>query len=185
MKFSFDFKKFLSVLLALSLIVALLCSTACSVTDNSDNGKDNDEESTTQGTTPEIPDEQDGKNGSEGRNEFIEGIGGVSETFTGTVSDESYASAEEAAAAFVAEEVAGESAVEIVNATSSGELSSGEIAELDLPASVKEGMTGVEKLEVEYSLTEDASLYANGIVELGDTLNKTTKTANSLCNRHC
>ncbi len=180
MKFSFNVKKFLSVLLVLSLIVALLCSTSCGLIDRFVDD-DNDEESTTQenttqaDTTQEVPEEQDGKNGSEGRNEFIEGIGGVSETYTGTVSNQSYSSAQDAAEAFVAEEIAGESNVEIVNATSSGELSSQEITALNLPTSVQDGMIGVEKLEVEYSLSGEESLYANGIVELGDKLNKTTK----------
>ncbi|MBE6584039.1 MAG: hypothetical protein E7649_03525 [Ruminococcaceae bacterium] len=166
MKSSFDFRRFLSVLVALLLVVTLVCATGCSLFEKSkDRDKDDDEK-------------EDKADEDEGDADFIDGIGGVSETYKGSVSNESYNSAEDAAMAFVEVEVAGDSYVSSINVTSEGELSNKEIEKLDLPQDVQEGMVSVEKLEVEYSL-EDESLCANGIVELSadktDKLDKTKK----------
>ncbi len=91
------------------------------------------------------------------RNEFTKRLGGVSETFEGTISDESYGSAEEAVSAYISNEVAGNSSVTDVNATSMGELNESAIKELILPKDFQEGITSVEEFSVAYSLSEEAS----------------------------
>lgn len=98
---------------------------------------------------------------------FINTIGGVSETYTGAVSQESYNTAVKAAEAFVEEEVVGDVDCEITNVASKGALSETEVTKLNLPSEISNGMLGVEKLEVEY-VKEDASYYYTA-----DTLNKT------------
>lgn len=89
--------------------------------------------------------------------EFAKELGGVSETFKGAVSEESYETSNKAAEAFVLEEVVGEEEAEIVEVTSKGELSSEEINKLNVSSEILEGSLGVEKLEVTYSLEEESS----------------------------
>lgn len=89
--------------------------------------------------------------------EFAKELGGVSETFKGAVSEESYETSNKAAEAFVLEEVVGEEEAEIVEVASKGELSSDEINKLNVSSEILEGSLGVEKLEVTYSLEEESS----------------------------
>ena len=103
----------------------------------------------------EEPDPQLEK-GAEGRDEFIAELGGVSETYVGSVSEESYETAKDAANAYVSNEVAGDSNVTNVSADSKGQLSSSEIDELNLPADLKTGLTSIEKFEVSYTLSDSA-----------------------------
>ncbi len=92
--------------------------------------------------------------------DFIDNIGGVSETFEGTVSTESYSSAKNAAEAFVVKEVAGEDGATIMSSESKGELSKSEIEALKLPDEYKD-CDLVEKLEVTYKVkTDTASAYS-------------------------
>ena len=135
------FRKSLSMIIALMMIVAVMLSaTACG--GGGGNGGDPDDK------------------GSAGRNDFIESLGGVSDTFAGAVSDEGYETAEEAAVAFVSEEVAGESEVTVVNAVSKGEVSASSI---NIPEEYTEGIVSVEEYEVEYSLNEGVSFMAEGV----------------------
>lgn len=87
-----------------------------------------------------------------GREDFIASLGGVSETFKGSVSTVEYDTAEEAASAFVVEEVIGEKEANIVSAESKGELDSAAITALNIPEEYSEGILAVEKYEVEYSV---------------------------------
>lgn len=87
-----------------------------------------------------------------GREDFIASLGGVSETFKGSVSAVEYDTAEEAASAFVVEEVIGEKEANIVSAESKGELDSAAITALNIPEEYSEGILAVEKYEVEYSV---------------------------------
>lgn len=103
---------------------------------------------------------------------FIDSIGGVSETYTGAVSQETYETAEIAAQAFVEEEVIGEANCDIEKVESKGTLSDAEIAELKLTDDITSGMTGVEKLEVAY-VEEDSNISYTSSAP--DTLNKTKK----------
>lgn len=107
-----------------------------------------------------------GKSESQLHEDFINEIGGVSETYVGAVSETSYATAQEAATAYVAEEIVGSADATVINAESKGELTSEQVTALQLPADIQEGMQSVEKLEVEYSVAENSYM---------DTLN-TNKT---------
>ncbi len=120
----------------------------------------------------------DGVDAEEGRDDFINDLGGVSETYQGAVSEESYSSADEAARDYVYQEIVGEQDVTIESTTSKGELNNSEIDRLNLPADVTEGMQSVEKLEVEYTVYSSAMQSDNNgeIVPLAsDTLNTTKK----------
>ena len=133
------FRKSLSMILALMMIVAVMLSaTACG--GGGGNGDPDDK-------------------GSAGRSDFIDSLGGVSDTFKGAVSEESYESALEAAAAFVEEEVAGESEATVVNAVSKGEVSASSI---NIPDELTEGIVSVEEYEVEYSLSDGPALMSAG-----------------------
>lgn len=96
-----------------------------------------------------------GEGASNGRDKFIETLGGVSETYVGEVSEETYATQEQAAEAYVQEQIVGEKDVSIVNATSKGSLGAAEIAALEIPAEDSEGIVSVEEVEVEYSENEE------------------------------
>ena len=93
------------------------------------------------------------------RNLFIDSIGGVSETFKGAVSENTYSTANEAASAFVSEEIAGESIANVRSVKSNGELSQSKINSLNIPAELLVGSDSVEEMEVTYDL-ETASAYA-------------------------
>ncbi len=102
-------------------------------------------------------------------NEFIDEIGGVSETYTGGVSTVAYETAETAAAAYVEEEVIGLSkTATIENTVSKGELTQSQVEALSLPEEDGAQIVSVEEYEVEYSEVESA--YASV-----DTLNTTKK----------
>ncbi|MBO5411784.1 MAG: hypothetical protein J6A38_01710 [Clostridia bacterium] len=107
-----------------------------------------------------------GKSESQLHEDFINEIGGVSETYVGAVSETSYATAQEAATAYVAEEIVGSADATVINAESKGELTSEQVTALQLPADIQEGMQSVEKLEVEYSVAENSYM---------DTLNTNKK----------
>ncbi len=92
------------------------------------------------------------------RDAFIESLGGVSETFEGSVSTQEYSSAKEAAESYVKEEMAGKEKVTVVGTTSKGTLSKEEVSALKLPASDSVGVQSVEKIEVEYSETQGIAL---------------------------
>lgn len=94
------------------------------------------------------------------RDDFIDDIGGVSETFEGTVSMDSYYSANDAAEAFVYEELSGTGSASVISVQSNGELSDGEIEKLNIPDEVLEGADAVEELIVEYSVWSSSSYSA-------------------------
>lgn len=84
---------------------------------------------------------------------FIRELGGTSETYTGTVSSTTYATASQAIETCVANEVAGNKA-SVVNTTTT-ELSKEQVESLNIPASETEGMLGVDKVEVEYNVSAE------------------------------
>ena len=84
------------------------------------------------------------------RDAFINELGGVSETFEGVVSTESYYSSYEAASAFVSNELSGYGYAEIQNVNVIGELSDSEIESLKFPDYVLHGYDAIEKVEVTY-----------------------------------
>ena len=85
---------------------------------------------------------------------FIKEIGGVSETFTGVVSTESYETANEAAAAYVETEIVGTDGAKIEAMESKASYAGEQIAVLDIPAELTAGAEAVEEIEVEYSVAE-------------------------------
>ena len=95
-------KKHLSLLLAILLTATTLFTVGCSSTTPADTTT-----GTASDTTPdkapsteaitEVETDDPNEKGYEGRSEFIDQLGGVSDTYKGTVSDESYASASAAA----------------------------------------------------------------------------------------
>ena len=105
------------------------------------------------------------------RNLFIDSIGGVSETFKGTVSENTYNTANEAASAFVSEEIAGESVATVHSVKSNGELSQSKIDSLNIPAELLVGSDSVEEMEVTYDLAT-VSTYARS----GGSTYASTKT---------
>lgn len=140
------------LLVALMLTLCLLSTslfTACGGTEDDGTGE-------TESSSGTSGDSQLDK-GAEGRDEFITELGGVSDTYVGAVSEESFETAEEAASAYVSNEVAGEANVTSVEAVSKGQLSSSAVNALNLPAELKEGLTSVEEFEVSYALSEEAA----------------------------
>jgi len=133
------FRKSLSMLLALMMIIAVMLSaTSCG------------------------GGESGGVDAEAGRSEFIDSLGGTSETYKGAVSVEEYESAEEAATAFVATEVVGESEANIVKAESKGELDDTAVAALNIPEEFSVGIVGVEKFEVQYSVEAEGDDAVSG-----------------------
>ncbi len=102
-------------------------------------------------------DDDDGKSKGESKqelaaqSEFIKGLGGVSETFKGQTSAMSYSTFDEAATAFVEEEVAGNADVSIDSIDHKGELDDDEIEALAIPDEDLEGAIGVEEIVIKYS----------------------------------
>ena len=117
--------------------------------------------------------EDEGASGRENeRNELINEIGGVSDTFKGAVSEESYDSATEAAEAYVCEQIAGKDAsVTIEDVTPLGELTYTEIEELGVPSEFKEDMIGIEAFEVTYT-DYSSGVYLTAAKSTKDTLNE-------------
>ena len=147
-------KRFLCLLLVLCMTFALLLATGCSKSD--DDKKDDEGSNENEGGNND-----DGKlDASDGRQDFIEGIGGVSETYEGAVSEEVFETANEAAEAYVATEVVGTSKTAVIeSATSKGTLSATEIAKI-IPDELTDGMDSVEKIEIVYSESEEVSATA-------------------------
>ena len=106
-----------------------------------------------------------------GRSDFIESLGGVSETFKGSVSLESYESADDAINAYVDNEVAGKNGtVQNVDAVSKGTLNDSEVKALEIPAEQQEGIVSVEKYEVTYTLAAEQAQALSSKAQGGSTV---------------
>lgn len=90
--------------------------------------------------------------------DFIKEIGGVSETYVGEVSDESYNTSIQAAQTYVRRELTGDAPVNIIRTTTKAELTPDEIAALDVPASVKVGLDAVKEMELTYTVDPIATM---------------------------
>ncbi len=111
-----------------------------------------------------------------GHEEYIKELGGVSETFTGEISEENYETQEDAASAFVEEQLAGYKDVRITKTESQGTLNDSEIENLNLTEDDSKDIVSIEKVSVTYSLPNTAGINEkNSIIPVG-TLN-TEKTA--------
>ncbi len=82
---------------------------------------------------------------------FIDSIGGVSETYTGAVSENAYTTNTEAAEAYVQQEIIGKKSVTIVSSQSIATLRTEEITALNIPTQTGLPIVSVEKIEVEYT----------------------------------
>lgn len=132
-------KKIFAVMLALTMMLALVFTTSCSLfggDDDDDNGGKGD------------------KNAAD--ESFVDELGGVSETFEGAVSAESYASANEAAQEFVKNEIAGEATASISSVQAVKTFTPSNV-DIEIPADILAGADSIEKLEVTYELYEGSA----------------------------
>lgn len=152
------FKKILAFSLVLLMVFTAVFATGCSKKD-----EDGDKKSESK------------LDGSVGRGEFINSIGGVSETYKGAVSAESYGSAAEAAENFVAKEIVGNKTATISNVAVKKTLAQSEINSI-IPADVAgEGVVEVQQLEVTYSVLDGSSMKASNGYTNVDTLDTSRK----------
>ena len=95
------------------------------------------------------------------RNSFIDSIGGVSETFKGAISENTYSTANDAATAFVNEELAGEAEATVQSVKSNGKVSESKLNSL-IPADLLVGSDSVEEIEVVYNLSTASAYTRSG-----------------------
>ena len=88
------------------------------------------------------------------RSDFITALGGVSETFTGVISEKSFDNSDDAAKAFIDEEISGESNATVQSLNHRGSLSESQIQSLKIPADILEGSESVDVIDVAYTLQD-------------------------------
>ncbi len=98
--------------------------------------------------------------------EFMDSLGGCSDTYKGAISSHSYTTKEDAAEDFIEVELTGNEDVVITNTQSQGTLSGEEVAALALSDADREGLQEVEKLSVTYSKESSIS----SVAKTADTL---------------
>ena len=162
------FKRILSLALSLLMILSLVAMAACGKKDDDDDRKDRDDDDEIEET------ETEKETLNPEQNKFASALGGVSETFTGAVSEETYDSPEEAATAFIDEELVGDKDADI-QSVKTKELSDREISKLDIPAALLNGSDAVEEVEVEYTVEDDDTLESRNGLENLAKLNKSKK----------
>lgn len=107
---------------------------------------------------------------------FIKELNGVSETFKGAVSTETFSTSQEAAEAFVYDEIAGYNSVEIKETKSNKELSKKEIKKLNIPSEILEGYDTVEEIEITYLINDDElTNLSQSTKQIDEKLNKEKK----------
>ena len=155
-------KKHLSLLLAILLTATTLFTIGCSSdtpTAGTATGTSSDSgpgEAPVTETVTEAETDDPNEKGYEGRSEFIDQLGGVSDTYKGMVSTESYASASAAAEAYIREEIVGSAEASQLSATSKGVLSDEAVSALKIPAEFTSGIAAVEEMEVSFAITESS-----------------------------
>ncbi len=101
---------------------------------------------------------------------FIDELGGVSDTYVGAVSDNEFDSVEDAAVAFINEQIVGKGGY--ATSVKVGKSQTASISDIDLSAEDKAGVTGVELVEVSYTNKNSLLSAGNsGVMALG-TLNE-------------
>ena len=154
------FKKILALSLVVLMILTAVLATGCGKKDDDDDGKG-------------------GKAGkldaAAGRDDFINSIGGVSETYKGGVSQMSYGSKEEAAEAFVANEIVGNQTATVSDIIFKKDLGDSEAAAIIPLELLTGGVQGVSQLEVTYSVYGDSSMKASKGYTNVDSLDTTRK----------
>ncbi len=171
-------KKSLSFLLAVLLAAASLFTVGCNPNANTpadtSTGTTAGTEAATEAATEAETDDPNEK-GYEGRSEFIDQLGGVSDTFVGAVSDTSYETPVAAAEAYVKTEVIGKNDVSQIQTVSKGELSTEAVSALKIPAEFAEGIVAVEEMEVSYAVTQsNESMSAPHLQSLSNETRKVT-----------
>ena len=103
--------------------------------------------------------------------DYLNALGGVSETFKGTVSTESYDTAEKAAKDFVSKELVGKSTanVEEVKNVETYTVSN---VDVTIPSEFLEGATNIEKMEVTYSIKDES----NDVALMSENITATKQT---------
>lgn len=97
--------------------------------------------------------------------DFVNEIGGTSDTYEGAVSSESYDSAEECATFYVMSEVIGDKGVSAINVDDGSELTSAEVSAIGVSASVLGDYEWVKKYNVTYTEKDTAD---GGITFMSD-----------------
>ena len=149
------FKRILSLVLVVLMILTAALATGC--------GKKDDD------------DDDDKLDAVERRKDLIERLGGASDTYVGSVSEDSYVSAGEAAKAFVTNEVIGSEMASVSGVKHKKTLSANEVSSV-IPAEVMgEGVVEVQQLEVTYSVMSGENLKAGNGYSKVDTLDTSRK----------
>ena len=107
-----------------------------------------------------------------GDSAFIDSLGGVSDTYVGAVSEINYYSAEEAAYAFVENEIVGDSHVHSFTYESVEEFDVDDV-DIDIPSEFLYGADSVEKMNVTFN---ESSAYAYSAMATGETSGSTQRT---------
>ena len=159
-------KRLLTLALAMFTLIALLSATSCDMLEdildfdflNSD-------------------EKQPGAEMSYEQKQFASSIGGVSETFEGAMSKKSYSSADEAALAYVENEIIGDAESFSISAVSSKTLRSSKIKKLDIPEEFLKNYDEVVEVEVEYNVERySSSAYKTGYALTSSEKNDSVKT---------
>ena len=152
------FKKILSLTLVVLMILTAVLATGCAEDDKKDKKS------------------KGGKlDGSVGRDAFIESIGGVSETYIGGLSNESYGSADEAAEAFVVNEVIGSNTASVSGVSPKQTLTVSEATSIIPREVMGNDALEVQLLEVTYEVyNNNASVNTSGYTNV-DTLDTTRR----------
>ncbi len=149
------FKKVLLPILAVILLISTCTFTSCGIFDS-------------KGIDP--------KKEKKSHEAFINSLGGVSDTYAGSVSDTFYPSDEQAAYAYVSEQVAGLNRVSVIGTSPSQSLTQVEIDAMNLSAEDRAGILDVSAIDVTISTNDDTlSNDTEADIVVLDTLN-TTKT---------
>ncbi len=111
------------------------------------------------------------------RDKFIEEINGVSETYKGTVSINTFSTSQEAAEAFIYDEIAGDNSITIKETKQNKELSKKEVQKLNIPSEILEGYDTVEEIEVTYLVDDENELtnLSKNVKQIDEKLNKEKK----------
>lgn len=106
-------------------------------------------------------------------NSFINEIGGVSETYEGVISSNSYNSAEDAITGYLTEEVAGNSNVSIVGTPTKKAVSNKESEQIRALVENASDIQSIEKMEVTYSV-DSGDTYASPMAMASNSNKKVT-----------
>lgn len=99
---------------------------------------------------------------------FINSLGGVSETYVGAVSTESYSSVEKAAKAYINNEIAGKANSSVLKTETVQEFAPSNV-DIQIPSEFLEGADSVEKVNVTYNIFNVSTYSSKEATESTDT----------------